>query len=73
MKNINRPILFTLEFGEFECAFKGAFEWCKNHQNPIKIDQIQTKKVFGVFHLSCITSCHLTVQDIPELHQTREM
>ena len=39
-------------FAPFECALEGAFEWCKNHQNPIKIDQNQTKKVFDVLYVA---------------------
>ena len=32
-------------FAPFECALEGAFEWCKNRENPIKIDQFQMQKL----------------------------
>ena len=35
-------------FAPFECAFEGAFEWCKNHENPIKIDEFRMQKLFTI-------------------------
>jgi len=31
-----------------QCALKGAFEWCKNHENPIKNDEFQAQKLLTI-------------------------
>ena len=78
---MNQRMFFTFEFDQFLSDFddfctirmrlSGRIRMVQNHQNPIKIDQIQIKKAL-VYYICHITHCHLTVLDIPDFTNVLE-